>query len=574
MERASGSLNVPSPLTPITILHAKTITSTIAYLHAKGFIHRDLKPQNILLVNGQPKISDFETSKIISNTTTITTMNPFTPKYAAVEVFDHAAVQASDVYSLGVILYELLLNQIAFENSTQTSILLEKLRGVSLPFRKETPQCLQNIITKCLENDPIQRPSIEEILEVLNKLQNELEFGENLVIEPKFGNSSVDQDKYNENFMLKQQLATLERKNQELLEANQKQKEYINKMDDCFIQINQKIKDLNRNKTKLESEKNQEIEQLIVENRDLNVKLQNFESKMINLNDGVLELDRLKKDIAQLRHKYRNLKGDFQNSIQTNAEQKQELDKLNEEKNGLIDEFNQKNRENGEKLELLESLFSNINFNILPRRLKTAINSQEHRVYLVDQNLSQGQVASIAACLNGNQHFKELNLENNNIDDKGAFALAQALKTNTSLEELYLYHNKITQNGCKALADALVVNSTLRKLGLLNNPIGDLGIQYLAHALEFNNSLAILDLGITNCGNEGAIVMSEALKMNSGIKQLHLRNNNIDDQGAEALAQAMMVNVGIELWLSGNTLSESTKRKLKQRCNYRIRLQM
>ncbi|KAL0213825.1 hypothetical protein P9112_006009 [Eukaryota sp. TZLM1-RC] len=495
MERASGSLNVPSPLTPTTLSHAKAITSTIAYLHAKGFIHRDLKPQNILMVNGQPKISDFETSKIISNTTTTTTMNPFTPKYAALEVFDHAAVQASDVYSLGVILYELLLNQIAFENSTQTTILFDKMKGIKLPFNQNAPKSLRKVITNCLKNDPEQRPLIQEIQKVLNDLEKKLGSDDE--------NFPINQGNIHENVLLKQKFrpwskifVKMNKKILELLEDNQKQKEYINKMENCFTQMNEKMKDLNRIQKKLDRD-----------NGKLEFQLQQLESEKEE------EIQQLNKFIT---------------------EQEQKLVELNNEKDGSlgrIDELQQEHCQYQVKDELFQSIFLNPNYGILPENFIRAVNDDEESfVHLSNSNLNAAQVAAISVCLGENQHLEFLDVSYSNINNTGAIALAESLK----------------------------VNSKLKTLWLNNNPIGDQGIQYLAKVLEFNNSLDTLWLDQTNCTPIGVFALSQALKVNTKLEILRLDDNNIGDEGVAALCDGLRVNKNLrQLWLQNNNITSN-----------------
>ena len=86
-------------------------------------VHRDLKPQNILLHKGVVKVSDFGTSKMVHETQSLRSLHEgFTPKYAAPEAFDGKAYPATDVWSLGVILYELLCGEVPFEGQTSLNL--------------------------------------------------------------------------------------------------------------------------------------------------------------------------------------------------------------------------------------------------------------------------------------------------------------------------------------------------------------------------------------------------------------------------------------------------------------------
>ena len=94
----------------------RKICEAVSYAHSRLVVHRDLKPSNILITrNGEPKLLDFGISKLITETEsaeekgTVTSLGMLTPNYASPEQFRGETVSTStDVYSLGVILYELL----------------------------------------------------------------------------------------------------------------------------------------------------------------------------------------------------------------------------------------------------------------------------------------------------------------------------------------------------------------------------------------------------------------------------------------------------------------------------------
>ena len=102
----------------------RTVCSTVNFAHRNLIVHRDLKPSNILVTDdGTPKLLDFGISKILSteleniNAATITKLGVMTPGYASPEQLRNESVTtATDIYSLGVILYELLSGRRPFEN--------------------------------------------------------------------------------------------------------------------------------------------------------------------------------------------------------------------------------------------------------------------------------------------------------------------------------------------------------------------------------------------------------------------------------------------------------------------------
>lgn len=102
----------------------QTVCAAVNYAHRNLIVHRDLKPSNILVTEeGTPKLLDFGISKILSteienvNQATITRLGVMTPSYASPEQLRHQSVTtATDIYSLGVILYELLSGHRPFEN--------------------------------------------------------------------------------------------------------------------------------------------------------------------------------------------------------------------------------------------------------------------------------------------------------------------------------------------------------------------------------------------------------------------------------------------------------------------------
>ncbi|KAL0237929.1 hypothetical protein GEMRC1_012403 [Eukaryota sp. GEM-RC1] len=111
MERASSSLLSPNSFSFLTVEYAKQLCQGVSFLHSKAVVHGDLKPGNVLLVDNRVRIADFGTSRNIESTTTVPRNNAMTVRYAAPEQFDNQMTPQSDIYSIGIMLYELFPKQ-------------------------------------------------------------------------------------------------------------------------------------------------------------------------------------------------------------------------------------------------------------------------------------------------------------------------------------------------------------------------------------------------------------------------------------------------------------------------------
>ncbi|KAL0209978.1 hypothetical protein P9112_010062 [Eukaryota sp. TZLM1-RC] len=170
MEKADGKLQIPSSLSQNSLTIAKNICCTLKFLQSRCIIHGDIKPDNVLIVNGQIRLADFGTSRVIASNSTLPSANAYTAKYAALEVLNEEPVKASDIYSIGVLLYELLTNEVAFKGFNQFTLLGAKYQGKSLKFSENVPPVLVNLINRCMSNEISERPNIDQILEILENL--------------------------------------------------------------------------------------------------------------------------------------------------------------------------------------------------------------------------------------------------------------------------------------------------------------------------------------------------------------------------------------------------------------------
>jgi eukaryotic-like serine/threonine-protein kinase len=141
------------------------IAGALEYAHEHNIIHRDIKPSNILLTEkGQPMLSDFGIAKILESdetaTLTGTGVGVGTPEYMAPEQWTGQAGPQSDLYSLGVVLYELVTGHKPYTADTPAAILLKQATE-ALPrprqFAPDLPETVENVLFKALAKMPENR---------------------------------------------------------------------------------------------------------------------------------------------------------------------------------------------------------------------------------------------------------------------------------------------------------------------------------------------------------------------------------------------------------------------------------
>ena len=161
----------------------RDVARALEFAHAKGVVHRDIKPDNILLAGNTATVSDFGIAKALLASHAVTVSAPRTdlgivigtPLYMAPE---QAAADAGldhrvDLYALGCVAYEMIAGEPPFAGSV-ASLIRAHIVDVPPPIvtkRADVPEALAVLVERCLQKDPDDRPaSAREILEVLDNL--------------------------------------------------------------------------------------------------------------------------------------------------------------------------------------------------------------------------------------------------------------------------------------------------------------------------------------------------------------------------------------------------------------------
>ena len=177
----------PLPLDK-ALSYAVQIVDALAAAHAKGIIHRDLKPGNIIITRNGAKVLDFGLAKLgserLPSETLETITEPITRAgttlgtlyYMAPEQVEGKSTdERSDLFSFGVVLYEMVTGQRPFTGDTQAAVLASMLKDQPPPMshrQSATPRALERVVRKCLEKKPEDRwqsaPDLKTGLELID----------------------------------------------------------------------------------------------------------------------------------------------------------------------------------------------------------------------------------------------------------------------------------------------------------------------------------------------------------------------------------------------------------------------
>src|SRR5690242_5858891 len=160
------------PLPPVLAFRwCAQVAAALAAAHANGLVHRDIKPANIMVTGSGVKVVDFGIAAAVSLPLVDEDDEILgTPAYLAPErLTDNHAEPASDVYSLGVILYKLLAGRLPWSAETTTQLLTDHVftEPEPLPAMDGVPDEVVDLCRACLAKDPAERPPASEVARVL-----------------------------------------------------------------------------------------------------------------------------------------------------------------------------------------------------------------------------------------------------------------------------------------------------------------------------------------------------------------------------------------------------------------------
>ncbi len=153
---------ISGPMAPSSAAHLVGQTADgLAVAHAAGIVHRDVKPANFIITpDGRVKITDFGIARARGDASiTDTGAIMGTPHYVAPEIAEgREATPASDIYSLGVVLYECLTGVRPFTGDTPIAVAMAHLRDTPPSLPPSVPPGLRSLVEAALDKDPARRP--------------------------------------------------------------------------------------------------------------------------------------------------------------------------------------------------------------------------------------------------------------------------------------------------------------------------------------------------------------------------------------------------------------------------------
>lgn len=167
---------------------AREIACALSHAHAHHLVHCDIKPHNILVTaDGRVKVADFGIARAITSATmtydgnVVGSVHYFSPEQAK----GTQITPKSDVYALGIVLYEMLTGRLPFHGETTVSVALKQLQEEPMALRQidgQIPPIVEAIVLKALTKDPVERPDSFGFIEDIVQAERMLGFGGTIII--------------------------------------------------------------------------------------------------------------------------------------------------------------------------------------------------------------------------------------------------------------------------------------------------------------------------------------------------------------------------------------------------------
>jgi len=449
------------------------------FLHHSGISHRDLKPDNLLVVSLEPfslvcvKLSDFGTTRDVdqSRTALLQTRKVGTPLFMAPEQLRLKKYDKSvDVYSFSFVMYTAFAGRYPFQDSSGDIHFNEAAvaRGVRPEIPESWPAELVELMKKCWSGIPSERPSFEVIRGILEKYFEKLKCKGRSIPTQSSKKASEKEEK--------QEVISEGKKIKELSSRNS---EILKKLTTSKLQT----------AIKWDGDKDSFADfcTLLKENKIRTTKL--------NLSNNEFEI----KEIALLS-----------DALETNTS----LTSL------CMDDTN----------------FDDEGAKYLGKSLQR--NSSLTALSLEDNLIGKNGMKVLCKALEENTNIKlrELWLYSNMIGTEGVVWLKNALKVNTSLTTLDIRRNAIKDDGASMIGELLKCNTPLTSLYLGGNGIGTMGLRALSDSLKVNTRLTTLNLDQNRIGDYGSTFLCEFLTVNTTLTELFLRGNiTMTDDGKTKL---------------------------------------
>ena len=162
---------------PIAVRIAKDIANGLAHAHANKIVHCDIKPHNILMTDdNRAKIGDFGIARAVTESTmtysgsVMGSVHYFSPEQARGSMI----TPKSDVYSLGIVLYEMLTGRLPFNGDNPVSVAMKHVEEEPIPpstYRQNIPPMLEAVVLRAMNKNPDVRPTSSELVQELSVVE-------------------------------------------------------------------------------------------------------------------------------------------------------------------------------------------------------------------------------------------------------------------------------------------------------------------------------------------------------------------------------------------------------------------